>query len=797
MHRFTATMGEPDYGPRAEVVQIRAGQTLEDALEEIYNGEELLRLSTEILILRAPVEGNISPGGLATGGADPADLAQILQVDDFASAFARYEDRPVHLLSSYDGQHYLSGNLNPNFDIELLPVTSNPASFVENIRVAEFEHIMDRSRAVISSAPGTVLVAPSGRLVRNFIRVGNIQYDRDAIDAVFFWLLPYLKRCAAVLTDTWSISSIALNIAAQSRRYFGGPERRVELLPDYIGTSPGSAERARAIIERLVAESPVDENLDEILCLVSATQSGSLRGQLNELIADGKVGRFTTQYVALFGLGDTGMTNLHNLEADGRFRLLDEANDGTLSDLRIPIDAQVYFPLNFKDHTVEVTKPIAEASREVLDALSGHEVIKVHRDVEEGYRRRHQAIYIDTERLLDVPEFVERLDVLLSPIIQSPILIIAPPIEGAQLLANHIADRLQKQGHRAPVLLHDNLKFDDLAPPTPAQSAAIASIRAAAPEEELIIVTGSWMNDASLTQYQKGLRDLRYQGRVRYIVGLARPESEARWTRTCRRLTSREGTIKHEAVAVMTLPLPDWDNVQCPWCEESRLYARWAKDQPLPPLLAERRDKLQTASREGSMHDLLLSIEGKSDMLLGPDSFFLSEGTNDAELFAAMASAFQRLRTRDPAAGPPLGPKRFPVSTVLQPVDYTDEVWSDSILRAMILRGATANELVYVDPVDEAKRTQSARDLITRPKHDEHNVLLEVLLAAGLEKIELKADDELRNGVRHILDGKPDTQIAVEYMLDRIEADQAFRRARAFGTVAVEEKGNEDDLHTP
>jgi hypothetical protein len=115
----------------------------------------------------------------------------------------------------------------------------------------------------------------------------------------------------------------------------------------------------------------------------------------------------------------------------------------------------------------------------------------------------------------------------------------------------------------------------------------------------------------------------------------------------------------------------------------------------------------------------------------------------------------------------------------------------------MILRGATANELVYVDPVDEAKRTQSARDLITRPKHDEHNVLLEVLLAAGLEKIELKADDELRNGVRHILDGKPDTQIAVEYMLDRIEADQAFRRARAFGTVAVEEKGNEDDLHTP
>lgn len=793
MHRFTATMGDPDAGPQAEVVQIRAGQSLEDALEEIYDGDESVRLGTELLILRPPVEGNIPPGGLAAGGSDPADVARILRVDDVARAFARYDDRPVHLLSSSNGEHYLSGNVNPHFDHEVLPATTDRGTLVRDVRVAEFEHIMDRSRAVIGSAPGTVLVAPSGRLVRNFIRVGNIQYDRDALDAVFFWLLPHLRRCAAVLTDTWSISSIALNVAAQSRRYFGGSERRVELLPDYIGTSPGSAERARAIIERLVGESPVDAGLDEMLCLVSATQSGSLRGKLDSLMAGGKVGRFATRFVAVFGLGDTGMPTLHDLAEDGRFRLLDEATDGVLRDLRIPIDAQVYFPLNFKDHTVEVTRPVATASRDVLDALAGYGVIQVHRDVEEGFRRRHQAIHVATERLLDVPEFVNRLDALLASVTRTPVLIAAPPIDGARLLAEHIAERLRAAGRDAPVLLHHSLRFDDLAPPTDAQGAAIAAVRAAGPGDELLIVTGSWISDASLTQYQKGLRDLRYQGRTRYIVGVTRPESEARWQRTCRRLSARDGATKHDAAAVMTLPLPAWASERCPWCEEMRLYARWATEQPLPPVLAERRERLATATHTGIRDGLLLSIEGMPAMQLGPGSFFLSEGNNDAELFAAMASTFQRLRTRDPAQGPPLGPKRFPVSTVLQPIDYTDEVWSDSILRAMILRAATADELVYVDPEEEAKRTHSARGLITRPERDEHSVLLEVLLAAGLEKIDLKADDELRAGVLGLLDATSATHATAEYMLDRIEADQAVRRARALGAAAVTEKGNEDD----
>ncbi len=86
--------------------------------------------------------------------------------------------------------------------------------------------------------------------MKNFIRVGNIQYDRDAIDAIFFWLLPQLKDVAAIVTDTWSISSIALNVARLCEAYFGGLRRMVEAFTRafkrWLGRTPARwrAERA-------------------------------------------------------------------------------------------------------------------------------------------------------------------------------------------------------------------------------------------------------------------------------------------------------------------------------------------------------------------------------------------------------------------------------------------------------------------------------------------------------------------------------------------------------------------------
>jgi hypothetical protein len=60
-----------------------------------------------------------------------------------------------------------------------------------------------------------------------FLRVGNVQGTRQVLDAFFFWMLPFLKDRSAILTDTWSISSIALNASRLLERYWmnSGPEQ--------------------------------------------------------------------------------------------------------------------------------------------------------------------------------------------------------------------------------------------------------------------------------------------------------------------------------------------------------------------------------------------------------------------------------------------------------------------------------------------------------------------------------------------------------------------------------------------
>ena len=150
------------------------------------------------------------------------------------STFDRLRDRSVHVLSSYNGQHILTKNLSPHWpDDPLATYGISGEKAIAAIRKTEFDFILDQSRAVLTSPPGSRYRTPSRRLVRSFVRVGNIQYNRDAIDAIFFWLLPHLADVGAILTDTWSISSLAFNVAKLSAFYFGGDARRVEMLPSY------------------------------------------------------------------------------------------------------------------------------------------------------------------------------------------------------------------------------------------------------------------------------------------------------------------------------------------------------------------------------------------------------------------------------------------------------------------------------------------------------------------------------------------------------------------------------------
>jgi hypothetical protein len=766
VHRFKADIGSLLI---AEVDQLHTGSTVRQALAEIYDGESETRLGTDLLILRLPinVRWNQELVDAAATGEISGSVADWLGAPDATTAFERAADRPVHLLGFHQHEVILSPNINPNYRVDVLTESGlAPSDIIANIRNAELDCLLVRSRALLTSAQRTVFRAPSGRLVRNFIRVGNIQYDREAIDAVSFWLLPHMRSAAAILTDTWSISSIALNTARIAAIHLGGAPAPVELLPDYLQISEDAKKRAGLIVERLVRESRISAERSEVLCLVSATQSGSLQQRLDE-VARQPLGDLKPRFVAIFALGETGMENLRDLSDDPRFQLLPPDASGAEPDRPIPIDPKVYFPLEFHDLVYAVRKPEAEASKVIMDGLAQTGLLRAHRDVSALQRTRHHAIHLDTEGLLAVPHFTKGLDAAVAAVTTAPIAVVTPPTPGCLAIAEWVATRLTQQGFVSSVMEHPNLFFREDAI-TEQDKALRERIRAAADTETIVIVVDAWINDASLSQFQRFLRSEGYRGRIHYIVGVARPPDLTDWIRSATRLRYRNHTDQHTVTAALELPLPDWTSKDCPWCAELRLYSRWSQRLELPPVLADRRAHLLAASVDGLKGEFALSLPGLPAMALGPGSFYVCQESSQVDAFAAVSSALQRLRSTSTTDRPPLGPRHFPTATVLKHGDYLVETWTDSVLRAVFLRAATAEELIYTDAQREADRAAKLRTLLLDPSPAQHDVALEILLAVALGKATLDIDKPLREGLANL--GPPGL---ISYMLDMIEHDSA------------------------
>ncbi|MET4754501.1 hypothetical protein [Bradyrhizobium sp. RT11b] len=763
MHSFTVQIaGEGDALVEAQVVQAHLGMSLEILFGEIYDLKLEGRLRTEMLIVRLPVEENWTAEAFTAEQVAGPTLERTQRLfarrEAGGDIFARVRDRAVHVLTSNNGRHVLTSNLNPHWAEDPLERYGIAATKAFNaISKAEFEYILNRSRAVLMSAPGSMFRAPSGRLIRSFVRVGNIQYDRDAIDAVFFWLLPHLDSVGAILTDTWSISSIALNMARLCAAYFGGDRRVVEMLPSYNDGSPEAKARTRTVIERLDADyRTMNSDQDVMLCLISATQTGSLARHLTDIFETSAL-QLRPRPIALFALGDTDIPHLHDLTQDSRFKLLEEPAERASEPVKI--DPQVYFPLRFEDTVIEISKSVADRARPFFDRYVGTGLIEVHRTHSDGAGRvRHHAVHLVTERLVEVRAFVEAFNQKLADLPTRPKLIVSPPHPAGRALAELARDHFARADHICPVFAHDTLYLR-------AEDVALREILASAEEaDSLLVVDDVLLTGTRLAQYQRYTRTAGYRGRIDYLVGIARPEDPQVWAKAKQILTWRGATLpRHTLNCVDMVTLPDWREPDCPWCTELRLYSRWSQIAPLPEQLASRREVLQGAAATGLTSELFLQIPNIPALALGPNSFFTNQTAHQAEVFAAVAAALQHLRTEITSDRPQFGPRHFPISTVLNHDDYLCAKWTDSILRATFLRAAIVDELTYADFNKEHVRTRQLMDLVVQDGEGEHDIAPEVLLAAALGKCRVLVGEDLRARLEAFGVGEVGT-----YLLDRL-----------------------------
>jgi hypothetical protein len=745
MHLFSLTLDANRPPIQVLVVQFSNEQSLQSLFELIYNDPANSRRRASAILIRPSVAEHFTPEDLAAAVHGQPSKASIfldavrLACTAGSRAFARFEDIPVFVLHSDCFGHSLSVNINAGAPTPTLVAEhiADPTALAA-IRVSEFEHLVARSRALLMPVEGAYYDPPSHRPIRAFLRIGNIQYSRQAVDALAFWLLPHVATARGILIDTWSISSIAFNLSRILTLYDGRPPIPVEMLSAYQDRSPEAQSALLEVLDRLWGDCPEADGAPiPVTCIVSATQSGSLVDVLQEEI-DLAALPIDMSFVALFQLGKTdALPALCDRSDAPEFAPMSE--DGIERRSAIHIDPQVYFPLAYRDMEYTLRIRHTRSFGSFIKRFGTEGLFSAHRDQGSDGLTRHHAVHLDMAAMLANPAFQGAFDADIVTLDPLPTVILTPQHDVARALGARAVAVLAAKGHSAVHFQHPSLLLREEGPAQQAEAEIRAALMGLGFGDSLLILDDCFITGDRLTSYQTRLRQLAVRARLHYRVGIARPEDLTHWSECQTMLAYRDDADKavHETntvAAIHEICLPNWQDADCPWCAEAALYRRALKGGAVLPKALQERLDLLTDRATGLVEELFFVAPEVMPLRLYSGSIFLSPGTPQATVFAAVGSALQQLRTTDADRRPTLGPRRYPIATVLKALEYLKNVYKDSILRAAILRAGCAQELVYMSESAERRRTALVGALLTSAAADEGDLALELVLAHAAGK---------------------------------------------------------------
>ena len=222
MYQFLATFDDSEsyVFARFIVAEIPFGESIPYVLENLYQTLPPEERTNASIILRPGVKFQVSKARieqlLSEGLGDEESLEQPYSflretVEDVEMTFRRFRTHGIHILASEDYDNYLTANVNPDAaaPVDISDVKLG-TKLIDTIRDAEIDHLIRLGGCTLPRLGQQYYRAPSGRYMRAFLRVGNLQISRSAIDALYFWLLPHLQNCIGIITDTWSITTVRL-----------------------------------------------------------------------------------------------------------------------------------------------------------------------------------------------------------------------------------------------------------------------------------------------------------------------------------------------------------------------------------------------------------------------------------------------------------------------------------------------------------------------------------------------------------------------------------------------------------
>ena len=631
--------------------------------------------------------------------------------EDYKQVINRFPNTPVYILYSFQYEIVLSKNLNNNSLVGLaLPQSIFNTDFIEMLRQKEMESFIKESNALFRSPPGTIYKTPSLEYSHYFLRVGNIQTRRHVLDAIFFWLIPYLKNTNAILTDSWSVSSIAFNTARLLCRYDNSVQHatfHVNMLSSHPNGQKNLDSETYAAIEPLLYQ-----NEKKILFLLSAIKTEKSYLDLKKIFLDHELEE-KIETVTFYKLVKSNLTDEKNITT-----LCDLSNWETVSfDSRtelnsdekvIPIDKKVFFPMLVQESQVDLAIGSYENSKHFCQDYGNKDVFSIHRDALDLNKQfiRHHGIFIDINKMLLIETFITKIKIAIDNFSTVPSYIIHPPHLQGEKLADFIKKIIdEKFGVTINIFPITDTLIND-------EERGIAKQLVKLSETDLLMV----VDDVSVTgsrlkSYQQYLRTS-YKGQIHYFIGVARPETDSAWEKRVNELqlrineSGKKHEIQHKVTFIEKINLPNWDEKGCPWCNEEAILKKLITEQKHDSQsfinnLRNRYSELRNSTKEGLFNNLFFSYNNTiKPPFLGGSIFYNSQNVSEADLFCAVAASIHHLRI---CGGPEVDNKSNiitlgiinPYYKILAIDAYlpSGARYNEAIIRACIIRACARQEL--------------------------------------------------------------------------------------------------------
>ncbi len=502
-------------------------------------------------------------------------------------------------------------------------------------------------------------------------------------------------------------------------------------------------------------------NEKKILVLISAVKTAkSLENIAKAINKEGLQDK--VHYLALYKLIAEGKEN-YLCDLSGSFAQengirFDSKFSPNHDETIIPIDEQSFFPLVVKDDLIEIKKAGADISKDFFETYSGKNVVSLHRKsfFFNNTPLRHHGIFVDVSKLLGSDIFIKKLVSKIDVLTKAPACIIYPPHEQGEKLVNKIIEILSNIFQLKPIIFC----FADIEiEPENKRFTIYEYLKNLTTDDLILIVDDVSITGNRLHTYQRILHN-RFFGKIYYLVGVARPESEQDWERRRKILQVTKNYLLDFVEKVI---LPNWDSTTCPWCQEKNILkeitdAENYKSLSVTRQLELRLNELNQAENAGLINNVFFSIRNTvKPTFIGGSIFCNKSDASEADLVASIASTIEHLRNgytnKNDGKFYHLA-AQHPLYAIIHPDDYLkgNEKLFEPLIKAGLIRCCLHKELYATEDKNRQKQKKYILNFLRGlylSNSDKSFFIYELYLSMKMGKLPKPAIEE---NLRHILE---------------------------------------------